>query len=98
MNVVIKTINVFMMCTILSGTGSSTTTNISVEEFVFASANDYAIEAMVVASSSNYWATKICIESKTAKSFTLRVFNDHWSGGAIGSSLKVQWVVHRLRN
>ena len=80
----------------LPAIASSTSTTIDVSSLGFSSADEYAVMAFNLGGGNNSPFVSITVDPKTATSFTLRVWNAHWSGGAIGTGLKVQWFVIRV--
>lgn len=88
--------DVWTTTTNLPATASSTSTTISVAEFGFASANDYIVTALNIGGGSNGPFAIVTAESKTKDGFTLRVWNGHWGGAAVGAGVQVQWGVYRV--
>ena len=80
----------------LSSVGASTQTTIDISQLGFSTANDYVVTVTNRITSQNSWATALSITDRTANSFTIKLFNSHWSGGAVSAGDIIDWAVFKV--
>ena len=80
----------------LSSVGASTQTTIDISQLGFSTANDYVVTVTNRITSQNSWATTLSITDRTASSFTIKLFNSHWSGGAVSAGDIIDWAVFKV--
>ena len=80
----------------LSSVGTSTQTTIDISQLGFSTANDYVVTVTNRITSQNSWATTLSITDRTASSFTIKLFNSHWSGGAVSAGDIIDWAVFKV--
>ena len=80
----------------LSSVGASTQTTIDISQLGFSTANDYVVTVTNRITSQNSWATSLVVADRTASSFTIKLFNSHWSGGAVGAGDIIDWAVFKV--
>ena len=80
----------------LSSVGASTQTTIDISQLGFSTANDYVVTVTNRITSQNSWATTLSITDRTANSFTIKLFNSHWSGGAVSAGDIIDWAVFKV--
>ena len=80
----------------LSSIGASTQVTIDISSLGLSSADDYVVTVTNRMISSNSWATALVVTDRTASSFTIKLFNSHWSGGTIGAGNIIDWAVFKV--
>ena len=80
----------------LSSVGTSTQITIDISQLGFSTANDYVVTVTNRITSQNSWATTLSITDRTANSFTIKLFNSHWSGGAVSAGDIIDWAVFKV--
>ena len=80
----------------LSSVGASTQTTIDISKLGFSTANDYVVTVTNRVTSQNSWATSLVVTDRTASSFTIKLFNSHWSGGAVSAGDIIDWAVFKV--
>ena len=80
----------------LSSIGASTQVTIDISSLGLSSADDYVVTVTNRMISSNSWATALVVTDRTANSFTIKLFNSHWSGGTIGAGNIIDWAVFKV--
>ena len=80
----------------LSSVGASTQTTIDISQLGFSTADDYVVTVTNRITSQNSWATTLSITDRTASSFTIKLFNSHWSGGAVSAGDIIDWAVFKV--
>ena len=80
----------------LSSIGASTQVTIDISSLGLSTANDYVVTVTNRMISSNSWATTLVVTDRTANSFTIKLFNSHWSGGTIGAGNIIDWAVFKV--
>ena len=80
----------------LSSIGASTQVTIDISSLGLSSADDYVVTVTNRMISQNSWATTLSITDRTANSFTIKLFNSHWSGGTIGAGNIIDWAVFKV--
>lgn len=80
----------------LSSIGASTQVTIDISSLGLSSADDYVVTVTNRMISSNSWATALVVTDRTASSFTIKLFNSHWSGGIIGAGNIIDWAVFKV--
>lgn len=80
----------------LSSIGASTQVTIDISSLGLRTANDYVVTVTNRMISSNSWATALVVTDRTASSFTIKLFNSHWSGGTIGAGNIIDWAVFKV--
>ena len=80
----------------LSSIGASTQVTIDISSLGLNSADDYVVTVTNRMISSNSWATALVVTDRTANSFTIKLFNSHWSGGTIGAGNIIDWAVFKV--
>lgn len=80
----------------LPSIGASTQVTIDISSLGFSSADDYVVTVTNRMISSNSWATALVVTDRTASSFTIKLFNSHWSGGTIGAGNVIDWAVFKV--
>ena len=80
----------------LSSVGTSTQITIDISQLGFSTANDYVVTVTNRITSQNSWATTLSITDRTASSFTIKLFNSHWSGGAVSAGDIIDWAVFKV--
>jgi len=80
----------------LSSVGASTQTTIDISQLGFSTADDYVVTVTNRMTSQNSWATSLVVTDRTASSFTIKLFNSHWSGGAVGAGDIIDWAVFKV--
>ena len=79
----------------IASVGQSLSTAISLSEFGFSSANDYAVALVNKGGAANSPFIALSITNKTATGFTLQAWNAHWASGSIGAGTQIEWAVFR---
>ena len=80
----------------LSSIGASTQVTIDISSLGLSTADDYVVTVTNRMTSSNSWATALVVTDRTASSFTIKLFNSHWSGGTIGAGNIIDWAVFKV--
>ena len=80
----------------LPSIGASTQVTIDISSLGLSTANDYVVTVTNRMISSNSWATALVVTDRTASSFTIKLFNSHWSGGTIGAGNIIDWAVFKV--
>ena len=80
----------------LSSIGASTQVTIDISSLGLSAADDYVVTVTNRMISSNSWATALVVTDRTANSFTIKLFNSHWSGGTIGAGNIIDWAVFKV--
>ena len=80
----------------LSSIGASTQVTIDISSLGLSSADDYVVTVTNRMISANSWATALVVTDRTANSFTIKLFNSHWSGGTIGAGNIIDWAVFKV--
>lgn len=80
----------------LSSIGASTQVTIDISSLGLSTADDYVVTVTNRMISSNSWATSLVVTDRTASSFTIKLFNSHWSGGTIGAGNIIDWAVFKV--
>ena len=80
----------------LSSIGASTQVTIDISSLGLSSADDYVVTVTNRMISSNSWATALVVTDRTANSFTIKLFNSHWSGGTIGAGNIIDWAIFKV--
>ena len=80
----------------LSSIGASTQVTIDISSLGLSTADDYVVTVTNRMISSNSWATALVVTDRTANSFTIKLFNSHWSGGTIGAGNIIDWAVFKV--
>ena len=81
----------------IASVGQSLSTAISLSEFGFSSANDYAVALVNKGGAANSPFIALSITNKTATGFTLQAWNAHWASGSIGAGNQIEWAVFRTK-
>ena len=82
----------------IASVGQSLSTAISLSEFGFSSANDYAVALVNKGGAANSPFIALSITNKTATGFTLQAWNAHWASGSIGAGNQIEWAVFRTNS
>ena len=80
----------------LSSIGASTQVTLDISSLGLSTANDYVVTVTNRMTSSNSWATALVVTDRTASSFIIKLFNNHWSGGTIGAGNVIDWAVFKV--
>ena len=80
----------------LSSIGASIQVTIDISSLGLSTADDYVVTVTNRMISSNSWATALVVIDRTASSFTIKLFNSHWSGGTIGAGNIIDWAVFKV--
>ena len=80
----------------LSSIGASIQVTIDISSLGLSTADDYVVTVTNRMISSNSWATALVVTDRTASSFTIKLFNSHWSGGTIGAGNIIDWAVFKV--
>lgn len=80
----------------LSSIGASTQVTIDISSLGLSAADDYVVTVTNRMISSNSWAITLIVTDRTASSFTIKLFNSHWSGGTIGAGNIIDWAVFKV--
>ena len=80
----------------LSSVGTSTQITIDISQLGFSTADDYVVTVTNRMTSQNSWATSLVVTDRTASSFTIKLFNSHWSGGAVSAGDIIDWAVFKV--
>ena len=80
----------------LPSIGASTQVTIDISSLGLSTADDYVVTVTNRMISSNSWATTLVVTDRTASSFTIKLFNSHWSGGTIGAGNIIDWAVFKV--
>ena len=80
----------------LSSIGASTQVTIDISSLGLSAADDYVVTVTNRMTSSNSWAISLVVTDRTASSFTIKLFNSHWSGGTIGAGNIIDWAVFKV--
>ena len=82
----------------IASVGQSLSTAISLSEFGFSSADDYAVALVNKGGAANSPFIALSITNKTATGFTLQAWNAHWASGSIGAGNQIEWSVFRTKS
>lgn len=82
----------------IASVGQSLSTDISLSEFGFSSANDYTVALVNKGGAANSPFIALSITNKTATGFTLQAWNAHWASGSIGAGNQIEWAVFRINS
>lgn len=82
----------------IASVGQSLSTDISLSDLGFSSADDYAVALVNKGGAANSPFINLSIANKTAAGFTLQAWNAHWASGVIGAGNQIEWSVFRTKS